>query len=41
MQAEGEVVQIPERTAGPREFHTFFVEEHERRLLQQRPYAPE
>jgi RNA polymerase sigma factor (sigma-70 family) len=32
MQAEGEVVQIPERTAGPPEFSTFFAEEHERLL---------
>jgi RNA polymerase sigma factor (sigma-70 family) len=32
MQAEGNVVRLPERTAGPRDFRAFFEDEH-RRLL--------
>jgi RNA polymerase sigma factor (sigma-70 family) len=32
MQAEGNVVRLPERTATPRDFRTFFEDEH-RRLL--------
>ena len=30
MQAEGEIVQLPDRTQGPPEFSTFFAEEHGR-----------
>jgi RNA polymerase sigma factor (sigma-70 family) len=32
MQAEGNVVRLPQRTAGPRDFRAFFEDEH-RRLL--------